>query len=337
MAKYISSIRDLVGMSMTMKPEIESDAENNVPKACFQMGMIHLLGISSPIDFKKATVYFKKQSLASDPDTNRFLGFIAECEGNYSEAFKYYANVSNTTDKSNNKPLYKKIFDERNILQKFFEDSDLPTTLNEEVTAILKDYMKGGKSKIMASIKIATICKNESSCLEAAQLLYEVKDYYSAKRWLQSGNISKDNDLYKSLEEKISKGRKSFKLPKTPEVIDIKSSSFLMETYDAISLLDSKQICDEIAKLCVAEWKYIVSSKIKNLKKKEAYRIRKEKKQAAEDREFTIKMAIIGAIFILGFILGFIYLDGFFGGIIGVIGVLLLLVIAFIIYMDTKH
>jgi hypothetical protein len=41
------------------------------------MGMIHLLGINTPIDFKKASFYLGHQSLNDAPDANRLLGFIA--------------------------------------------------------------------------------------------------------------------------------------------------------------------------------------------------------------------------------------------------------------------
>ena len=175
MAKNISSIRDLVIQAMTNDSKIEAEAKNNGVDACFQMGMIHLLGISSPTDFKKAASYFANQSLAGNPEVNRLLGFIAECEGDYSEAFKCYAKAKDTTGKDKNLPLYNKVFEERNHLREFFKENSLPSTvLNKDVSAILNEYVKGGTSRFDASIKIATICNDEPSCLEVAQVLYDI-------------------------------------------------------------------------------------------------------------------------------------------------------------------
>lgn len=54
MEKYITSIKDLVIQVMTNGAEIKDKAEKGDAKSCFQMGMIHLLGINTPIDFKKS-------------------------------------------------------------------------------------------------------------------------------------------------------------------------------------------------------------------------------------------------------------------------------------------
>ena len=94
MAKYVTSIKELVVQAMTNLSKIKKSAEKGDPKACFQMGMLHLLGIDTPIDFTKAAQYFGDQSLTGDPDTSRLLGFIAEYKGRYSSAFHNFAKAS---------------------------------------------------------------------------------------------------------------------------------------------------------------------------------------------------------------------------------------------------
>ena len=51
MAKYITSIRDLMIQTNNIS-DIKTKAKDGDPEACFQMGMIHLLGVKTPIDFK---------------------------------------------------------------------------------------------------------------------------------------------------------------------------------------------------------------------------------------------------------------------------------------------
>ena len=104
MEKYVTSIKELVTHALTNGSEIKAKAESGDALACFQMGMIHLLGIDTPIDFKKASEHLGNQSLADDPDANRLLGFIAECDGNYSLAFKNYANATGATGSNAKKP-----------------------------------------------------------------------------------------------------------------------------------------------------------------------------------------------------------------------------------------
>lgn len=281
MAKYISSIRDLVIQAMTNVSEIE--AKSNDAGACFQMGMMYLLGINTSIDFKKASSYFSNQSLAGNPEVNRLLGFIAECEGDYSEAFKCYAKSKDTTGKDKNLPLYNKVFEERNHLQKFFKEMGLPSiVLNTEVSAILGDYVKGGKSKVEACLKIATICNDESSCLEAAQTLYDRKDFYSAQKWLQKGNIASDNSLYGAINDKLAKSKKGLTLSNTLEVIDIQGTSLLPDNHASNGITDIKHRCDDVAQSSKKQWvKEVASliSKIKNELKEEEKRLKKQKEE----------------------------------------------------------
>lgn len=280
MAKKKSPVRELIVQAITNGSNIEADAKNNNSKACFQIGMIHLLGILSPIDFKKAASYFANQSLADDSNANRLLGFIAECEGNYSEAFKHYANASSTTDKGKEESLYKKASDERSNLQKFFKEMDLPTTaLNKEITAILNSYAKGGKSKVEACLKIATICNDESSCLEVAQTLYDTKDFYSAQKWLHKGNIANENPLYIALNDKVGISKKALKLPNELQVISIQGSSLLPDNYASNDIVGIKTRCDDASLSAKKLWLKEVPNLITPIKTEEEERIEKQRKK----------------------------------------------------------
>lgn len=90
MEKYISSIKDLVIQALTNGSEIKAKAENGGALSCFQMGRVHLLGINTSIDFKKATNFFDNQSLADNPVANRLIGFIEECESQFHQVFSSY-------------------------------------------------------------------------------------------------------------------------------------------------------------------------------------------------------------------------------------------------------
>ena len=111
------------------------------------------------------------------------------------------------------------------------------TVLNKEVSAIINEYIKGGESKVDASIKLATLCNDEITCLEAARMLYDAGDFYSAKRWLQMGNVANTNELFVAIENRLSDSKKSLKLPDVLQVIDIKGNSLLAESSLSSSIL----------------------------------------------------------------------------------------------------
>lgn len=282
METYLTSVKDLVIQTLTNGSEIKAKAESGDALSCFQMGMIHLLGIDSPIDFKKASMYFCNQSLSDDPDANRMLGFIAEWEGNYSQAFKNYANA----DKKANRPYINKVSEARIRLQGDFKKLDLPSTVqNKIITNILNEYIKGGENKVEASIRIAMICDDEESCLNAAQALFDTGDYYSAMRWLQNGDISESNVLYASVKKKLSDTKNALNLPNILEVIEIEGDSFLANFDTTPSYAGIKYVCDDVAATCKKEWHDTISKKIASIKKKvedeEAARIKKEKEEEA--------------------------------------------------------
>ena len=317
MAKYISSIRDLVILAMTNSSEIEAEVKNNNAEACFQMGMIHLLGILSPINFKKAAFCFGNQSLADDSDANRLLGFIAECEKKYSESFRYYANVIGTPDKD--KQSYTTVSEERNNLQKFFKKMELPTNImNAEVSDILGKYIKGGKSKIEASLKIATICSDEQSCLEAAQTLYDIGEFYSAKRWLQKGNIPNDNLLYNAIENKLANSKKMVSLPAIPQVSDIQGCSILFKFKALNDIADIKHKCEDASAVCEKQWLKESSNLIykirKQLEKEEYQAFLQEQAEKEERAKIYWKIFTIAIVALCGFIWGILAEGTLVGG-----------------------
>ena len=283
MSKYITSIKDLVINALTNGTEIKSKSESGDASSCFQMGMMHLLGVNTPIDFKNAAKFLANQSLADDKDANRLLGFIAECEGNYSLAFKRYANSS--TDSNAKKPYLNRVFTERNDLKAYLKKLGLPSTVqNKIITNVLDEYIKGGDTKSDAAVRLALICEDEESCLVAAQALFDTGDYYSAIRWLQKGGISENNSLYFSIKEKISNLKKAENLSSIIEVVEIEGSSLLSDLDSVPTYEGIKDMCDNIAASCIQEWHDKVSSEISSIKKKvedEETRIKKLKEEEA--------------------------------------------------------
>jgi len=282
MEKYITNIKDLVIQTLTNGSEIKSKAENGDALSCFQMGMIHLLGIDTPIDFKKAGKYFGNPSLSDVPDANRLLGFIAECEGNYSQAFQYYANAGKA-----NRPYINKVSEERGNLQVFFKKLELPSTAqNKEITKVLDEYIKGGDAKVDASIKLALICEDEESCLNAAQALYDEGDNFSSMRWLRNGNISESNSLYVSVSKQISDSKSARNLPTILDVIELEDNSFLTSFDATSSYARIKYLCDEVTASCKKEWFNKVSQKVTSVKKRiedeETARIKKLQEEEKE-------------------------------------------------------
>ena len=63
MEEYVTNIKDLVLQVLENGSEIKAKAESGDALYCFQMGMIFLLGIDTPIDYKKAKYYFESNSL----------------------------------------------------------------------------------------------------------------------------------------------------------------------------------------------------------------------------------------------------------------------------------
>ena len=269
MEKYVTNIKDLVILALTNDSKIQYKANNNDPMGCFQMGMIHLLGINTDIDFKIASQYLGNQSLSDNQDANRILGFIAECEGNLSQAFQYYTKTEN----SEKDTYLEKVIKGRCHIQDYLKKLNLPATLNKEVSSILSDYVKGKASRIGACIKVAAICEDEPSCLEAAKALYEAKDYISAIQWLKKGNVSAENPICVAINKRFDKSKKDLLESKLLQVVDLDSNSLLSKEEPMQSLNIVKKTCGEASKKCFKEWrdksKAYVDAVIKNKKDKE--------------------------------------------------------------------
>lgn len=304
MDKHITNIKDLVIQFMANGKEMEAKAKEGDAASCFQMGMVHLLGIKASVDFKKASQYFSNQSLANDADAKRLMGLIAEYEGNYSLAFENYANVAG----GNSKQSYiETVIKERGNLQSFLKKLDLPTELNKEVSTILVDYVKGGKSKIDASLKIATICEDQPSCILAAQCFCDIEDYYSASKWLQSGKVPTNNPLYVSVKKNTENTKKGLELSKTIEAIEIEGNT-LLKGFDASSpYKDIKNLCDEVSSSNKLLWIDLTSKKIKKQKaEEEARRREKEEKERLEKKRKAMSLTNIWCIGVyLGFLICF--------------------------------
>lgn len=269
MEKYVTNIKDLVIQVLMNGSEIKAKAESGDASSCFQLGMIHLLGIDTPINFKKASSFLGHQSLSDYPTANQLLGFIAECDGNYSLAFHNYAN----TESSEKDTYLDKVIKGRNHIQDYLKKLDLPLTVNKEISSILSDYSKGKASRIGASIKIAAICEDEQTCLEAAKNLFDSKDYISAIQWLKKGNIDANNSMYIAINEMFEKSKVDLLKSKVIQVVDLNSNSLLSNEDPTPFLINIKKTCDDVSRNCSNEWKdkanSYVGAIIKNYKDKE--------------------------------------------------------------------
>ena len=301
----MTSIQDLVVQLITNLPEIEKGAENGDSKSCFQMGMSHLLGVNTPVDFKKASLFFSNQSLAEDQDVSLLRGFIAESEGNYSSAFQIYAKASG----DNSMSLYiEKVIKGRKNLQDYLKKWGLPVEINDEVSAILDAYTKGGKSKVDASIQIAALCDDQSTCLNVAQCLYDINDYFSANKWLQKGNISTDDPLAISINKEINKTNETLKQSTIPDVVILEGDSLLPNREKILSLDQVKKKCDNDVPLYNETWKQKVSQLINPIKEEEEKQQRlslllEEGKRNSRKESWLLGVLFVGWIMLIPYII----------------------------------
>lgn len=304
MDKNITSVKDLVIDAITHFSIIKTSADKGDVSSCFKMGMIHLLGIDTAVDFKKAVKYLGNQSLVDNQDANRLLAFIAELEGNFSQAFHYYER----TESSEKDSYLDKVIKGRNKLQDYLKKLDLPITVNKDISKILSDYSKGKASKVGACIKVASICNDEVSCLQAAKILYDTKDYISAVKWLQKGNIGFDNTLYDTINKSFEKSRDALLHSKEMKVIDFDGNALLSSDDPTPFLNKVKKACEAESMKSSIEWKDKNKKQIGTL-----IRIQKEKEEkerleavAAEKakKEKIKKIAIYAVVMIIGFIAG---------------------------------
>lgn len=261
MENYVTSIRDLVIHVMKDNQGIMARAEAGDAKSCFEAGMIHLLGVETPVDFKKASVYFGNQALINNVEAKMILGFIAECTGNYSQAFEIYSRIDGKEEDS----YLNRVKNGRFFVHDYFKKLNLPNVLNNVISSTLNDYSKGKASTIGASIKIAAICNDELTCIEAAKLQYEAGDHISASKWLHKGNVSADHPLYTAINEKHAHLKETLKKSKDILVLDLEGHTLLSSQDLTPFLAKIKQSCDETASKCQRKWNKNVRSNIDSI------------------------------------------------------------------------
>lgn len=273
MDKYITSIKDLVIQVMTNGAEIKDKAEKGDAKSCFQIGMTYLLGVGTSIDFKKSSVFLGNQSLSGNSDAHRLLGFIAECEGQYSQAFSYYAKAG-----KGNGLYVNKVFEERSNFLKFLKEFGLSgIVLNKEITSMLNDCISGGIKSLDAKRKLAYICEDETTCLEVAQSEYDEGNFSSAMDWLLRGKVAQNTPLYINVEKKLSNVRALIKESKHAEVIETEGISLLAST-PADNPYDDIKTKSEVASAeCINNW----HEKTSQIINEEAARIERQKDEEA--------------------------------------------------------
>lgn len=261
MENYIISIKDLVTQTMTDVADIKAKAENGDPKSCFKMGMFHLLGINTPPDFKKASFFFGNKSLSDNAIVNRLLGFIAEYECLYSDAFGFYAKAS-----EEGLPFLNKVAEERIHLQNFFKGIGLPdTVLNKDISTLLNNYYKG-YSSLDTKIKMASICEDERSCIEAANELLKIGDSFSALSFLQYGKVEGSNPIYASVKSMINQQKDNLLRSKSMDIFELGNSQLLENTFSHYPAHSIKSNCNAMSNLCKQEWEKSISQIIESIK-----------------------------------------------------------------------
>ena len=278
MAKYISSIKDLVIKAMTNVFAINEKAKSNDAEACFQMGMIYLLGINVPINFKKVKQCLENDSLKDSSEAFLLLGLVAELEGDYSLAFKNYFNAARLDGDSSEKQYICNAAKGRESLKNYLKTLGLSThALSNTISKILEVYSKS--KTLESSVEIAMICKDEATCAEAIQNLCEAGDDSSAKKMLQLCHIdlSKSIHIRKMLFEKQEK----IELSNSIQVIDVEGNSFLTGTNLASYFDKVSNVFDILASQCCQIW---VKKVIKKIEKEEMY-VKKQWKEEKEIKE----------------------------------------------------
>lgn len=307
MEKYITSIKDLVIQVMSNGAEIKDKAEKGDAESCFKMGMIHLLGVNTQIDFKKATYFLGNPLLSDNPDANRLLGFIAECEGDFSKAFQHYAKAE-----GNEKDSYiSKVIKSRKQLQQYLKRFKLDTNLNNEVSAILTGYKDNSSSKTGVCVKIASLCNDEQTCVDAAQCLHDSGDYISALQWLKKGDVDDEHQLRKSIAKRFEKAKDSLKNSTEFQIIEIKDNSLLGKDDTALFFEGITRKCKQASLSCSQEWKGNAQKRIKNVidaindaEQKARMEYEAEEDAKRKKRKKLIKYGIITAVVIFLLLLG---------------------------------
>lgn len=291
------SVKDLVLETLSNFSQIKTSADKGDAESCFKMGMIYLMGINTKVWFNKASQYFNNQTLLSDHDVILLLGFIEECECNYSQAFQLYAK--NEGDEKDS--FIDKVIKGRNHLQDILKKYDLPISLNKEISSILSNYGKGKSSKIGACVKIAAICNDQRTSIEAAKCLFDSKDYISAIDWLKRGNVGPDDSMYKTINEELRKTTLDLLSSRDLQVINIETSSLLSKEDPTPFFKKVKNTCNEASMKCREEWKEKNKSLIDKLikeQKDQAYLASLAEEEEAK-RKKTGRNLLIGIVIII--------------------------------------
>jgi hypothetical protein len=200
----------------------------------------------------------------------------------------------------------------------------LPLELNKEITVLLNEYGAKKKSgKLGVSVKLAAICGDEFTCLEAAEATYKAKDYFSAKNWLNIGGVDSSNPIYGLIEKKIKETRQALLENVTIQVIDVKGCSLVPAINPDLAYAELKKDCSRIALESQERWKKGVRKIIETILKKqkeEERRLEIEKKDRKDKRKeiiiflfFLIGIPLVGCLVDNRFELKFILLGAFFG------------------------
>nr|WP_293529458.1 hypothetical protein [Prevotella sp.] len=292
MDKYITSLKDLIAETFRNSFKLNESAKNGDQKACFQMGMVYLLGINTAIDFKKAKLQFSSQSLLNDHYAQRMLGFLSELDGDYSAAFMYYAKAAGGVVDGSDDSYIENVKQERETLRGWFNKWNFPVrVLNNAITTILEDYAKGGEKKEKACFEIAAICQDAVSCITVARILMGSGDYSDAMQWLQYGAVEKNNPMYQMIQSKIYENSRFINLSNVLEIIEIDGCSLLSNIDIAANFAPARNALNGISVRCSKLWRKEVMPKIESIKsiwkKEEKNRIKKEE----EDRQRALKQA----------------------------------------------
>jgi hypothetical protein len=294
MEKYITSIKDLVALKMTNAIEESDESVSN-----FQKGMIHLLGVNTQVNFVRAKQFFGNSSLKNDLDANYLIGFIDECEGNYSSSFKQYALAAEIAGEKRDSAYFQKVSKGREMLQKTFKKYNLPLTLNNQITKILNEINKGtAKKKLNSKMIAAFLCEDDLSSIEVAQELFDGGDYYSAKSLLQKGNVNSSCSLYVKIDKTILASIENIDTVKGT-VLELESESILPDYNNSLSLDTIKKECENSSISCCREWreatKIIIDKMVKSQKRKNA----KEKEKKKKNIGMVILFAAIPLILLI--------------------------------------
>lgn len=309
MEKYVTNISDLVISAMTIGDTIERKAKGGDSEACYQMGMIHLLGIEKPVSFRMAIAFFSNKSLSSYSYALRLLGFLNECDGNYSSAFQDYAKAYDLDNADSKDTYINKVITERKNLHDYLNKMCLPkSVMNEEISKLLDGYKKGKTQKVESCSIIASLCNDEPTCLEAAETALQAGDLVTARIWLDKGNVDSSNSLYEEIEKKVAESMNKINQETAFKVIDLNGNSLVPE-FDPNNTFDVlKKTCDKIASESQQQWQKKVKPTIEPIiekrKKEERELILQEQKEEEKRKERRKQMIIIGSIFVFWFFFG---------------------------------